>query len=194
MDLKDPMDLMDRAPRPGPDEFDAKTRAWLWLSYQRYAFLLAAAGLGLPAGLYWLRPDLWLLWGASLLVTAWLATPIVHILAGFPKKLRATIVYTRRYRRNGFTPELMASLSEDPCSRLVAHEIMRRVGVPRPQARAIIARFAKEAREVPEFAIYVNHAAGTVDVSGRLAGAVLSPLPTHASSSSGKEEPAWPTP
>lgn len=182
---------MEATPRSRPaEEFDLSTRVWLWLSYQRYAFVLAVPAIGLPLGLYLLF-GVWYAWVPALVVTFWLATPIVHILAGFGKKLRATIVYTRRYRRNGFSPDLMRSLSEDPCSRLVAHEVMRRAGVPRAEARAVVARFAKEARDEPDYVVFVNKAAGTVDVSGRLAGGILSSSPTH---STGKEEPAWPTP
>lgn len=162
------------------DAFGLRTRAWLWLSYQRYAFVLLLPAIGLPLGLYLVFPDAWYAWVPALAVTAWLATPIVHILTGFGKKLRATIVYTRRYRRNGFSPELMRSLSEDPCSRVVALEVMQRAGVPRAEARAVVARFAKEAREQPDYVVYVNRAAGTVNVSGRLAGDPLSSSPTHS--------------
>ena len=132
----------------------------LWLSYQRYAFLLIGAPvLGVAALIAWTTPWLWV--PAALVAIA----PVkfgITVFARWPKKLRATHVATRRIEQGRFSPKSIRGHCGDPCFRVVAHEILRRAGVPRAERRRIVHPYREELRRDSSTLVIVDHLAGTV--------------------------------
>ncbi len=149
--------------------FTTVERARLWVSYQRYGVLMAAAALALGVGALWLIPWRWVpLWAPLVIVSGVLLKAAAEILGRFPRKMRATIVAERRIRRGSFRAESVRSYCGDPCFRVVAREVLTRAGVgPREQA-GIVARYARELRDESGFVVLVDRTQGrVVRVDGR---------------------------
>lgn len=129
-------------------------RVRLWLGYQRYAFLLAGLALAICAVVaFWAA--VWWVWLLA-------AVPVVKLLrfAGavygrWPRKLRATVLATRRIESGRFAARAVRGYCGDPCYRVVAGEILRRAGMDRRARRRLIRQFARELRE-PVFLIARN--------------------------------------
>ncbi len=140
----------------------------LWLSYQRYSFVLAGSAVLLPVGLMWLLPGYWFLWGLpALLVSSKFVFYAVMVYRRWPRKLRATMVATRRIASGGFEPDSVLPFCGDPCFRLVASEILRRAGLGLAERVRIIRRLAVEKRNQPEYVVLVDRTNGvTVRVEG----------------------------
>ena len=156
---------------------DAKTRRrvlsrfevmGLWLSYQRYSFVLVGSALLLPVGLFWLLPNYWFLWGIpAVLVASKLVFYAVMVYRRWPRKLRATMVATRRIASGGFEPDSVMPFCGDPCFRVVANEILSRAGLGLTERMRIIRRLAVEKRNQPEYVVLVDRTNGvTVRVDG----------------------------
>lgn len=137
----------------------------LWLSYQRYAFLLLGVpALGLAALIAWTSPWWWVPAGLIALV------PIkfgITVAARFPRKLRATWIATRRIDSGRFAPTSVRSYCGDPCFRVVAHEILRRAGVPRAERRRLVTQYREELHRDRSTLVIVDHLAGTVTLIER---------------------------
>ncbi len=142
-----------------------RERLRLWLSYQRYAFLLIGGGLALVAAVVAWRPHAWWLWGPAVLLVA---KPIgfgVVVWRRWPKKLRATIVGLRRIEAGRFRPDSLRAYCGDPCFRVVAREILRRAGVPPAERRTIMKRLTAEKRKQDDTLVLVD-STGVVTVDG----------------------------
>jgi hypothetical protein len=160
-------------------------RARLWLSYQRYGILLvliatlvaAAGGALLLGGELRLRAQLGVAVLAVLIALPALRSGL-HILARWPRKLRATLVADRRIASGRFRPESIRGYCEDPCYRVVAAEILRRAGLPASERHQLVARFTRQARE-PLVLLSLHN--GAVDLRGRLIDhdASIDNAPTH---------------
>lgn len=127
----------------------------LWLSYQRYAFLLAALALALVAAVAVWMPTRWYAWLIAVPVAGRIAVFAWQVYRRWPRKLRATALATLRIASGRFAPRSVRGYCGDPCFRVVANEILRRAGLPRAERRGLIGQFAREARE-PAFLIVVN--------------------------------------
>lgn len=129
-----------------PDTFDSlSSRIRLWFSYQRFGLLVLLISIAPPAAAYWALPESWWLWGGLAIAGLYGIGMAIKILAKFRHKLRVTVVYVRRYRRNGFSPALLERYADDPCYRVVCDEIMRDVGVPADERRQILKELKEEA-------------------------------------------------
>lgn len=146
----------------------ATTRALLWLSYNRYFFLLvlaAAALLALPLvpvrGSYWA----WFVTAPAALVVLNFA---VTIPAKHHRKLRATKRSLARLSLGTFKPEGVAKYCGDPCSRVLADQVLKQAGVARKERRRLISEYARQAEERSGQLLIVDRARGvlvTVDGS-----------------------------
>lgn len=148
---------MGRAPKRARDRrlpVRAGQAPWqLWLSYQRYALLLAAVAIA-PLALVALLPSLGLVtaltptWWLALLAAVVAGAPVarfaVQVAARWPDKLRATRVADARRARGRFVPESVGRLCTDPCFRVVAHELLLRAGLSRRERVALVARLSRE--------------------------------------------------
>lgn len=142
----------------------AATTARLWLSYQRYAFLL----VGLPLAAFALAA-LYAPWWVAAIVAIVAIAPVrfgIEVLLRWPRKLRATRIGIARMRAGSFAPASVRGYCGDPCFRVVAHELLARAGMPRGERRAIVHRYADEVRRERDFAVIVDHVRGTVVTLG----------------------------
>ena len=145
-------------------ELGTLATARLWLSYQRYAFLL----LGLPIAVFALAAA-YAPWWAAVLVALAAIAPVrfgIDVLLRWPKKLRATRIAIARIDAGSFETRSVRRYCTDPCFRVVASELLGRAGVPRLERRAVIRRFADEVRREGNFIVLVDHANGTVTTVG----------------------------
>lgn len=128
--------------RLGPIE-----RARLWLSYQRYALLMAAVPSAVVGAVAWRWPSAWWAWGPLALFLPWFYRTALDIWRRFPRKMRATLLADLRIRAGRFEPRMVRRYCGDPCFRVVAVEILTRAGIPSAERRRLIARFAEEEAE-----------------------------------------------
>ena len=144
--------------------FARSERLRLWLSYQRYAFVLVGGSAALALAMIALAP-----W--------WLAAPVVllaivparfglTVWARYPRKLRATQVAAHRIAHGRFQPSSVTSYCGDPCFRVVAHEILRRAGHDRSSRRALIAQFRCDMEARGGILLIVDHAGSVVATVG----------------------------
>jgi hypothetical protein len=91
----------------------------------------------------------------------------VTVLARWPRKLRATWIAQRRIDAGRFSPRSIRGFCGDPCFRVVAHEILRRAGVPRAERRRIVHQYREELRRDRSTLVIVDHLAGTVTLIER---------------------------
>ncbi len=136
----------------------------LWLSYQRYAFVLlgvAIAAFALAAA--------YMPWWTAVLVALAAIAPVrfaVDVIARWPRKLRATRIALARMQAGSFETVSVRRYCTDPCFRVVASELRARAGVARRERRAIIRRYADEVRREGSFIVLVDHVNGTVTTVG----------------------------
>lgn len=140
------------------------TRIRLWLIFNLYLFV--AAGLALALG------------GLAFFVPGWLAVPMGlgvlplgqlawSIGAKHHKKLRAVGRAMTRIEHGTFEPGQVVRYCGDPCSRLVAHEILRRAGYGRAERRRIVQEGTTANREADRQLVLVDRARGVlVEVNG----------------------------
>jgi hypothetical protein len=143
----------------------------LFLSYQRYGLLLMAAALAPLALVYALAPTIWWMWLLAAIPGVWVGNFAITVLRRFPKKLRLTAIANRRITQGSFSPRSVAGYCEDPCFRVVAHEILRRAGVSAAERRALVEQFAARASANATGMVVFDHERGTVthiDGEGRL--------------------------
>jgi hypothetical protein len=127
----------------------------LWLSYQRYALLLAALAVALPAAAATWTPQRWYVWLVVIPVAWKIAAFAWQVSSRWPRKLRATALATRRIAAGRFHPRSVRGYCGDPCFRVVANEVLRRAGISRARRRELIGAFAEKERE-PAFLVVVN--------------------------------------
>ena len=142
-------------------------RIRLWLRYNLYMFLLVA-GIGLVVGLAALGDVPWWLWVPVGLGAVGVGRFAWTIPARHPRKLRATRRAQTRILRGTFRTEQVVKYCGDPCSRLVATEILRRAGVAGPERRRVLRDGARQAQEEARQLVLVDRSRGllvTVDGS-----------------------------
>lgn len=122
-------------------------RARLWLSYQRYALLMGGLPVLIWSAIVVAAPGAWWVWGPLALVMLWFLAQAVPIYRRFPRKMRATLLADSRIAAGRFHPRSIRRYCGDPCFKVVAHEILRRAGVPADERRRLIAGFAEEEAE-----------------------------------------------
>jgi hypothetical protein len=134
----------------------------LYLSYQRYAILLLGLGLALLAAPVLLGPTRWWLW----LLAAAGAAPVIGfavvITGRYPRKLRATLGQYRRIADGSFDPDRLERYTSDPCSRVVAHEVLRSAGHGWSARRARVRQLARRYREHGEGLVLIDRTNGIV--------------------------------
>ncbi len=123
------------------------TRLRLFVSYQRYAFLMAGAPTAITAAVIVGWPAAWWLWAPAALITLRLYGTAWSIAGRWPRKLRATWLAQRRIEAGRFRPDMVARYCGDPCFRVVAREILIRADVPRRERAALLRRYAAEEAE-----------------------------------------------
>lgn len=137
----------------------------LWLSYQRYAFLLLGApALAVAALVAWTSPWWWVPAGVVAILPVKFG---VTVFARWPRKLRATWLASRRIEAGRFSPRSIRGYCGDPCFRIVAHEILRRAGMPRAERRRLVSQYREELRRDRSTLVIVDHLAGTVTLIER---------------------------
>ncbi|MEZ4380433.1 MAG: hypothetical protein R3A79_03740 [Nannocystaceae bacterium] len=125
----------------------APERAWLWLSFQRYALLLAAAAPAPLAAVATLAADVWWAWALALLVSLRLGAFALTIGRRWPAKLHALRVDLYRMERRRFAADRVRARCGDPCFRVVARESLRRAGLPRAERAALVRDYARALAE-----------------------------------------------
>lgn len=116
---------------------------WLWLSYQRYALAFVAVPLASALLVASLWPSAWWAWGALALSMVPAIRWAVEIGRRWPRKVRATRLAERRIAARRFRPVMVRRWCGDPCSRVVAREILRRAGVAAGARRRRVADYAR---------------------------------------------------
>jgi hypothetical protein len=139
-------------------------RARLWLSYQRYAFVLVAAPVaGVALAATYAR---W--WVAALVGLVGLVPARfgIEVFARWPRKLRATRIAIARVEAGTFTPASIKGYCGDPCFRVVADEVLARADMPRRDRKLCIRRFSDELRRERSLVVVIDHVRGTATVLG----------------------------
>lgn len=159
---------------------------WLWLSFQRYALLLALlAGAPLAAaaavtGEGWWS---WAAWVVAGLLALRLAAGAYQVGRRGPAKLHTLRVALHRIRRGDFSPDRIRRHCGDPCFRVVARESLRRAGFGPAERRRIVAAYARELRDEGTALIVIDHLRGEVrqTVGGQtLISSLSTPAPSPA--------------
>ena len=135
----------------------------LALSYQRYALLLGGS-CGALAG-----SGVWLVWtghwmvGCPLLLAA---LPLASFCAGvssrLSEKMRITAVAQRRIDAGRFEPQMVQDFCGDPCFRVMAREVLRRSGLDRAQAAALVSQYRGILEEESGQTLIIDHTRGRV--------------------------------
>lgn len=136
--------------------------ARLWLSYQRYAFLMFGVPAAGTAAIATLWPHAWWVWGPAALITLKLWAFAVTIWQRWPYKRTSTLRYQRQIDAGRFDPERVRRFTGDPCFRVVAREVLRRADVRGPAQAALIARLRAEHEAAGQQIIFVDRAKGEV--------------------------------
>jgi hypothetical protein len=144
----------------GPRSLGRIELAWLWCSYQRYAFLLGGAPIVAAVATLALAPHRWYFWIPLAIVAVLTVPQATLVYRRFPRKIRATIAARRRIARGTFDPRWVRNYCGDPCFRVVAQQILRDAGMSRAERRQLVRRFALEKRNEPDFVLFVDRANG----------------------------------
>jgi hypothetical protein len=144
----------------GRRAFGALEVCRLWLSYQRYSFLLLAMAAGVIAAVALYDATAWYLWLAAAVPVIKLGQFTVEVYGRWPRKLRATALAVKRIEAGRFSPRFVENYCGDPCFRVVAREILSRAGVSRAQRRRLIREYARQAKERSNVILMVNRETG----------------------------------
>lgn len=136
--------------------------ARLWLSYQRYAFLMFGLPAAGTAALAVAWPHAWWAWGPAALVTLKLWAFALTIWQRWPYKLKSTLRFQRQIAAGRFDPERVRPFTGDPCFRVVAREVLRRAQLRGAEQAALIARLRAEHEAAGQQIIFVDRAKGEV--------------------------------
>lgn len=156
--------------------------ARLWVSYQRYAFLMAGVPAAIVAGVAWRWPHAWWAWGGLLLIALRFFGYAYQIGGRWPRKARATWLADRRIAAGRFDVRMVSRYCGDPCFRVVAREILRRARVDAAEQRRLIRQFAAEEAERGHSLIFTD-ATGAVRV--KVDGRTIRHLPNTGFASPG---------
>jgi len=139
----------------------------LWLSYQRYAFVLGGLAGGVVAGVALYDPAAWYLWLVAAVPVVKLLQLTAEVAGRWQRKLRATALAARRLETGRFKPQFVENYCGDPCFRVVAREILCRAGIDRAERRRLIREYTGRAKARSDVILMVNRDAGVqVRVSG----------------------------
>lgn len=136
--------------------------AWLWLSWQRYALLLAVLGLTPLVLVGALAPTVWWAWLLALPVAARVGVFAVVVWRRWPAKRHALRVALFRIAAGRFDPEQVRRHCGDPCFRLVAHECLRRAGIAGAERRRLVAAYAAVLSAERSELLVIDHVRGEV--------------------------------
>jgi len=139
-------------------------RTRLWLSYHRYALLLcagAAASVALPIVV---APTTWWIWVPCIGLAVALGVFARDIFLRGDRKREATDRLTERIEAGTFEPDAVRHLCGDPCSRVVANEVLARAGMGRAERARYLRQFAIEERERGGMLVFADQANGVVFV------------------------------
>lgn len=141
-------------------ELALRERCRLWLSYQRYAFLLVAIALAIPAAICLYDPGAWYLWLLGAYPVVRLLGFAIEVYRRWPEKIRATTLADRRIASGQFTPKFVENYCGDPCFRVVARELLSRAGLPSGERRKIIRELTQQAKARSDVVLMVDHRSG----------------------------------
>lgn len=137
-------------------------RVRLWISYQRYALLLGLAPVCLVGATVLAAPGAWWAWGPLALISIGPLRFAVEVYGRLPRKLRATLLADRRHAAGRFRAEMVRPYCGDPCFRVVAHEMLRRAGLPPAERRTLIRKFRAEQAERGHQLVLVDRQGGVL--------------------------------
>jgi hypothetical protein len=135
-------------------------RCRLWLSYQRYFFLLVGLAAAIPVAIVLYDPGAWYLWLLGAFPVFKLLHFAVEVYRRWPEKIRATKLADRRIASGQFTPKFVENYCGDPCFRVVARELLSRAGLPSGERRRIIRELTKQAKAASDVVLMVDHRSG----------------------------------
>lgn len=145
-------------------ELSRAERVRLWLSYQRYGFLLVGVPLVAVATAIVYAP-----WWVAILVALAGIAPFrfgIEVLGRWQRKQRATRIAIARITAGRFQPASIKSYCGDPCFRVVAREILLRAGVAPAERRQLVATFREQLRKEQNVLVMIDHVRGTVITLG----------------------------
>jgi len=152
----------------------------LWLSFQRYAFLLTLLAVAPLIGLASFSITAWWAWILAALVGLRVGAYALAIGRRGPAKLHALRVAQHRIERGSFTPERVRQHCSDPCFRVVARESLRRAGLPSAERVRLVRMYAAQLREENSAVVVIDHRSGVVrrTVGGQTTTTTFPPPPT----------------
>lgn len=137
--------------------------ARLWVSYQRYATLLFALALGLGgAGVYLIDMGSWYFGVPAGLVALKVFGFGVMVASRIPEKMRITAVAQRRIDAGRFDPLMVRDFCEDPCFRVMAHEVIGRAGIRGAKRRTLVREYTSAVQEESGQTLIIDHIRGQV--------------------------------
>jgi hypothetical protein len=135
----------------------------LAMSYQRYALLLGASSGALASSGAWLVwAGHWFLGGPLLLAALPLGSFCAGVSSRLTEKMRITAVAQRRIDAGRFEPEMVQDFCGDPCFRVMAREVLRRSGLDRKQAAALVSHYRGILDEESGQTLIIDHTQGRV--------------------------------
>lgn len=137
-------------------------RARLWLSYHRYALLLSAGSAASALFPLVVAPRTWWVWLPCLGLAIALGAFARDIFERGDRKREATERLTARIEDKTFEPEAVRHLCGDPCSRVVANEVLARAGIPRAERARLVRQYAIDERERGGMLVFADQANGVV--------------------------------
>lgn len=139
-------------------------RARLFVSYQRYAFvLLALPAIAVTASIRTLP------WWAAVVIGVVAIVPVrfgVEVALKYSRKVRATRVGMARIESGAFSPASIKPHCGDPCFRVVADELLARSGMARAERKRVISTYREQLRKEDSVLVMVDHVRGTVITFG----------------------------
>ncbi len=133
---------------------------WLWLSFQRYAILLGLLAFAPALALALFAIGAWWAWALAGLVGLRLGLYAYAVGRRGSAKLHALRVALFRIERGRFDALRVRRHCSDPCFRVVAHESLRRAGVPAAERRRLVRAYAEELKGESSALVVIDHRRG----------------------------------
>ena len=130
------------------------------LSYNRYAILILALSLAIPAILFFFTA--WYFWVPAMLVAARALFWAWHIARQYPKKLHITKKMLLAQNNGTFQPPDVVKYCGDPCYRVVAHHVLDQTDMPGPERRRLVREYVEQAHDLAHTLVFVDREKGRV--------------------------------